>query len=132
VKTRTVLLWGGNLVMSTIGASLQRKPEFQLATLKEGLPGILAGLETAPPDVILFDLGAAQPDFVIPLLRRHPKILLIGVDLTNNTLLVLSGKPSGLLTVEDLVTVIENRLSAEEAGCEPSDSAVTGENHQTV
>ena len=93
--------------MSTIGASLQQKPEFQVQQMEGLLPDILDKLEAAPPDVILFDLATGQPDFAIPLLRKHPAIMLIGVDLASNTVLALAGEQSRLVTTDDLVQVIE-------------------------
>jgi hypothetical protein len=107
VKTRTVVLYGGSLVMSTIGAILHEKPEFQVKEIKGLLPDIIDKLDAAPPDAILFDLAAAQPPFAIPLLRKHPTMILIGVDLMNNKMMVLSGEQSGLLTTDDLVQVIQ-------------------------
>lgn len=107
MKTRTVVLYGGNLVMSSIGASLKEKPEFQVKEVKTLLPDLLDKLEVAPPDVILFDLAQGQPYFAISLLRNHPRILLIGIDLMGNKMLVLSGKQSRLLTAEDLVQVMK-------------------------
>jgi len=97
--------------MSTIGASLQEKPEFQVQHLQGLLPDIIDKLEAPPPDVILFDLAAAEPNFAIPLLRSHPAIMLIGVDLKSNKMLVLFGEQSRLLTADDLVQVIEGGTS---------------------
>ncbi len=110
-KKRTVALDGSNLVMSIIGASLQEKSEFQVQRIQEPLPNMINKLETPPPDVILFDLATAQPHFVIPLLRNHPTIMLIGVDLESNRMLVLFGEQSRLLTADDLVQVIEGGTS---------------------
>lgn len=110
-KTLTVVLYGSNLVMSTIGASLQQKPEFQVQEIKGSIPAMLDKLKAAPPDVILFDLVEPQPQFAIPLLRNHPRIMLIGVDLSSHKMLVLSGEQSRLLTVDDLVQVIEGGTS---------------------
>jgi hypothetical protein len=110
-KKRTIALYGSNLVMSTIGASLQEKPEFQVQQIQELLPDIIDKLETSPPDVILFDLAAAQPHFAIPLLRNHPTIMLIGVDVRSNKMLVLFGEQSRLLTADDLVQVIQGGIS---------------------
>ena len=108
MKTRTVVLYGGNLVMSTIGASLEQKPEFRVQRIDGRLPGILDALEAALPDAVLFDLAAGQPDFAINLLRKHPTIMLIGVDLLDNKMLVLSGEQSRLLTADDLAQVMES------------------------
>jgi hypothetical protein len=108
---RTVALYGSNLVMSIIGASLREKPEFQVEQIQGSLPDIIDKLEAPPPDVILFDLAVAQPHFAIPLLRNHPTIMLIGVDLKSNKMLVLFGEQSRLLTADDLVQVIEGGAS---------------------
>jgi len=103
---RTVALYGDNLVMSTIGASLEQKPEYQVQRIDGLLSEIAAKLDAAPPDVILFDLAGARPDFAIPLLKSYPMITLVGIDLAGNKMLVLSCEQSRLLTAEDLMKVI--------------------------
>ncbi len=108
---RTVALYGSNLVMSTIGASLQERPEFDVQQIQGLLPDFIDKLAAPPPDVILFDLAAAQPHFAVPLLRSHPTIMLIGVDVKSNKMLVLLGEQSRLLTADDLVKVIEGGAS---------------------
>ena len=90
-----------------IGASLQEKPEFEVQKIDGFLPDIIGKLDAAPPDVILFDLAAAQPHFAIPLMHTHPTILVIGVNLANSKMLVLSGRESCLITAEDLVQAIQ-------------------------
>ena len=61
----------------------------------------------AHADVVIFDLAMAQPEFAIALWKAQPRLLLIGVDLTTGQALVLSGQPSRLLTMDDLLQVIE-------------------------
>ena len=104
---RRIALYGSNLAMSIIRVSLQEKAEFQVQQIQGLLPDIFDKLKAPPPDVILFDLAAAHPDFAVPLLRNHPSIMLIGVDLKNNNMLVLFGGKSRLLTTDDLMQVIE-------------------------
>lgn len=106
MKTRKVVLYGGNLVMSTIGASLKGRPGFQVKEVRGSPPYQLEEAEATPPDIILFDLAQGQPHFTFSLLRNHPRVTLIGIDLMSNTMLVLSGKQSRLLTPEDLVEVM--------------------------
>ena len=93
--------------MSSLCASLQDRPEFEV----RGLHGLscadLGDPDATLPDVILFDLAAGQPDFAIPLLQKSPMTLLIGVDLMSHKMLVLSGEQSRLLTADDLMEVIE-------------------------
>ncbi len=107
---RKVVLFGGTLVVTTIGASLQGRSDFQLMQVEPSIPDVVQRLEAAAPNVILFDLSSAQPDVAVPLLQRHPGLLLIGVDLVGQKMLVLSGEQSRLLTTEDLVQVISEGI----------------------
>ncbi len=111
MKRRSVVLYGGDLVMSTVGASLRNQPKFQIQEIERLLPDTLRKLHASPPDVILFNIAATRPGFAITLLESHPKIMLIGVDITRNKMLVLSGEQSQFLTVDDLVHVIEGAVS---------------------
>ncbi len=111
MKKRTVALVGGNLVISAIAACLQEKPEFEVQRIAEPFSDLIDGIKAAPPDVILFDLAGGSPPFAIPLLRNHPKIVLIGVDLMEHKMLMLSGEQSRLLTEHDLMRVIAGNAS---------------------
>ena len=105
--TQKIGIYGSQLLMSAIGASLQEEPGFEVQRIEVSDRNIIGKLDAAPPDVILFDLAATQPHFAIPLIRTHPTIMIIGVDLANNKMLVLCGKESRLLTAEDLVQAIQ-------------------------
>jgi hypothetical protein len=104
---RRVIVCGNHLAMSTIFATLREKPGFCVQQVGGHLSDVIQSMEVDPPDVLLFDLAVAQPDFVIPLMRKHPTVMLVGVDLISNKMLVLSGEHSRLLTAEDLMHVIE-------------------------
>jgi len=106
---RKVVLYGSDLVVSTIGANLQGRKPFQLIQIDPLLPDALHRLHASHPDVVLFDLTLAQTDFSTAVLRRNPQILLVGIDLSNDKMLVLSGEESRLLTQEDLLRMIEKR-----------------------
>ncbi|MHC1729070.1 MAG: hypothetical protein AB9866_24250 [Syntrophobacteraceae bacterium] len=106
-RIRKVGIYGSQLLMSAIGANLQENPEFEVQKIEGSIPDITSKPSTISPDVILFDLTATQPGFVIPLMHAHPATLLIGVDLANNKMLLLCGKESRLLTMEDLLQVIQ-------------------------
>jgi hypothetical protein len=107
VRTRTIALYGNNLVMSTIGIGLREKAEYQVQKFEMALLDITETPNVAWPDVILFDLATAPADLAISLLQKQPATTLIGVDLTNNKMLVVSGEQSHLVTADDLVKVIE-------------------------
>ncbi len=110
-KTRRVVLYGSDLVVSTVGANLRGRVEFQILQIDPLLPDALQRLEAARPDVVLFDLAGAQPDFTVPVLRKHPGLMLIGVDLKTGKMLVMSGEESRLLTADDLVHMMKTGKS---------------------
>ncbi len=102
----SVAVYGNNVVMSSLYASLQKRSDLEVRRFDKGLSDEGIGAREALPDVILFDLAAGQPDFAIPAMQKHPEILLIGVDLTSHRMLVLSGEQSHLATADDLMQVI--------------------------
>jgi hypothetical protein len=105
---RTVALYGNSLVISSIGASLQGRAGLQVLFVDAALPDAASRLGALQPDVVIFDLAVAQPEFALALWKAQPRLLLIGIDLTNGQALVLSGQPSRLLTMGDLLQVIES------------------------
>ena len=110
-KTRKVVLYGSDLVVSTVGANLRGRLEFQIFQIDPLLPDALQRLDAARPDVVLFDLAGTESDLTIGLLRKHPGLLLIGVDLRGDKMLVMSGQESRLLTMDDMVHVIAGGVS---------------------
>ena len=106
-EMQTVVLFGNSLVVSSIGASLQGCPGLQVMAVDVPMHSAAQRLAALRPDVVLFDLAAAQPDFAITLWKAQPDLLLIGVDLARNQALVLSGQPTRALTTEDLLQVIQ-------------------------
>lgn len=110
-KTRRVVLYGSNLAVSAVGANLRGREEFQLLQIDPLHPEALLRLEQACPDVVLFDLASTQPDLTIDVLRKHPGLLLIGVDLKTDKMLVMSGEESRLLTIDDLIHMMKTGKS---------------------
>jgi hypothetical protein len=106
-KIRKVVLYGSDLVVATVGETLRGQAGFQIVQIDPLLPDALQRLDAARPDTVLFDLASTQPDFTIALLRKHPSLVLIGVDLGSNKMLAMSGQESRLLTTDDLVHVME-------------------------
>ena len=110
-QIRTVVLYGSDLVVSTVCENPRGREGFQIFQIDTLLPDALQRLDAARPEVVLFDLAGAHPDFTITALRKNPSLLLIGVDLGSDKMLVMSGEESRLLTAEDLVQMMETGKS---------------------
>ena len=102
-----VVLYGNSLVVSSIAASLADQPHLTLCRLETPVPDLAQRIASLVPDVLIFDLAAAHPDYAITLLQEYPRLLLIGVDVASARTLVLSGRQSQALTIDDLIHVIE-------------------------
>ena len=58
------------------------------------------------PDVVIYALGALQPEQLYPLAKDLPGLLLIGIDLETNRALLWSGQQAQGWTSQDLAQVI--------------------------
>ncbi len=112
-ETRTVVLYGNSLVVSSVGASLQGRAGLRVLPLDAALPDAAGQLSALQPDVIIFDLATTLPNDAIRLWKALPALLLIGVDLAKGTALVLSGQTARALTTDDLLHVIESHATSE-------------------
>jgi hypothetical protein len=108
-KDSCLVLVGNSVFLAGIKAELERCLAFELVTLEAGQPGVMNLIRLHEPRAVLFDLAMGQPDFVVPLLRDQPDLLLIGVDPSSNEMLVLSSHPAEALSISDLVEVIQGR-----------------------
>jgi hypothetical protein len=97
-KTRTVLLYGDSLVISSVTTSLQSQPHLSVHQINT-LEIDLSQLEALNPDVLIFDRITAQADYAIRLLSAHPQTLLIGIDPDTHQMFVWAGRHVRALTV---------------------------------
>jgi CheY-like chemotaxis protein len=102
----TVALYGNSLVLAGIGARLERRTGLHPVTIDSALPGAVEKLSALQPDVVLLDVGTAQPDPVVALWKWRPELVLIGVDLGTDRMLILSGQPARALTAESLIETL--------------------------
>lgn len=110
MKKRRVALCGDNLVLSVIGACLQKDPAFQVQKIQD-MSQVSGNAKL--PDVILFEFHTVKPDSVLTLMRDYPTVMLLGVDLTKSQMVVLTGSSFRLLTIDDLIKAINKKFSLE-------------------
>jgi len=104
-KRQRVILYGDTLVLASIRASLEVNPSFEVIDLDASqVPrqDILA----LNPDTIIFDIHSVQSQFPSDLIQ-HWAGQLIGINPDNNQVLLWTGHPMSELSVQDLVTVIQ-------------------------
>ncbi len=106
-KRRRVLLYGKSLILGSVGTSLQQYPHLELVSLAPPLP-VVQELGALAPDVIIFDVEAARPEFAVALLAARPSLLLIGIDPDSDRMLLWSGRRSRALAIQDLVQAINS------------------------
>jgi hypothetical protein len=117
-KPRTVVLYGNSLLMASLGAALRGQEGLHLKYIEARGPESAQKLQTFRPDVVLFDLSTAQPDFMLSQFAARPQTRLIGVDPDGRRLLVLSGREFKGLAVSDLLQAILETPASPEGGGE--------------
>ncbi len=108
---REVLFFGGSLLLSLVGESLEQRP---------GLHVIRAGtwaeasraLAEQVPDVLIFDLSQDHESHILPLLFKNAELLLIGLDPECNRAVLLSGREARSLTLDRLVQIVHGQKSS--------------------
>ncbi len=103
-RKRRIVLYGNSVIMGSIGTSLRRSARFDVTTLPQPPQQELQALN---PDVILFDLEAANSEFAFSLLESRPGLLLIGISPDTNLVKVWSGQQLRELSTSDLLRIID-------------------------
>lgn len=62
-KPRTVVLYGKSLVVTSLAASLADRPHLILHQLDASTPDLAGQITSHAPDVLIFDLATAHPDY---------------------------------------------------------------------
>ena len=75
-----LVLYGNSVLLAGIKAELQSHGTLELITIEAGDFDASSRICALNPRAVIFDLGEAQPDFAVSLLRARPGVLLIGVD----------------------------------------------------
>jgi hypothetical protein len=100
-------------LLAGIRVSLQTGTDLEILSLNENEIDLMPRLDALYPDVLVFDMTNGQPSFTLELVKHYPALTLIGVDLTQNNILMLSSQQPQVLTMDDLVNVIDRRHNAD-------------------
>ncbi len=100
-------MYGDSLILEGVRAELVCNPGLEVIMLEFPLKNLLEELRLLNPAVIIFDMGAIQPDFPLAMLQR-PDLLLIGINPETHQALVWSGKQSAAVVAADLLEIVQN------------------------
>ncbi len=103
---RRTILYGDSLILQGARAELAGNPNLEVILLEDPLDQPLEVLRCLNPSMIIFDMGAIQPDFPLAILQRLD-LLLIGINPETHQALVWSGKQFSALSMQELFTLIQ-------------------------
>lgn len=106
-KRTQVVVYGSSLNMATVTASLNAEQSLEVIWVDPRSPTARQYLRELNPAVIAFDLNDPPQSMEDILLRERAEVLLIGVDTTNDEILVLSSRPQQAHNASDLIGVIQ-------------------------
>jgi len=116
---RKVVLYGNSVFMAGVEAGLKSRDEIEVIHIDASLPNAVQELDVLNPAVVIFDLSSPPTlRLGLPFIREHLGLSFIGLDVTSNTVLVLSCQQYTALTVDDLAQVIQAQLSTPAEGAE--------------
>ena len=105
-KRTQVVVYGSSLNLATVAASLNADQGLEVICVDPNSPAIRQYLRELNPAAIVFDLNDPPQSMEAILLRERPEVLLIGVDPTNDEILILSSRPQQAHSASDLISVI--------------------------
>ncbi len=110
--TRRVALLGTTLMIDSLAAALADVPDLELLRCEDTTIHGLTNMEALLPDVVLFDMALPLPESPLLDYLKRAGTVIIGCDLSNQQMLLLSGKSARLASVEDLLHELQKRTAS--------------------
>ena len=107
------MFYGQSLLLSGMAASLAECPGLEVtrATTWAGASRLMARQH---PDVLIFDLTNACESQILPLLFKHPGLVLIGMDTEFNQAVLVSVQEARSLTLQQLQEMIGRETAGQQ------------------
>jgi len=106
MSVRTVLLYGRSLLLSGVAVGLVESPNLRVLEASTWVD-VEALLADGAPDVIVFELTAANESHMLPLLFKNPQLMMVGLDVESNQAVLVSGHEARSLTVDQIRRIAE-------------------------
>jgi hypothetical protein len=103
---RRIVLVGDSLLMDAVEASLNDSLKLGLLRI-HGTPAQTAErLKNLAPDLVIFDMNTPHLQSIVPLLKEHPQVRMLGLDAQSSQVVALSGQPYTTPSASDLASLI--------------------------
>lgn len=107
-----LILYGNSIFLAGIKAELLETSQLEVITMEPSRQDALGLILALKPCAVVFDLSAAQPDFILAMLRMYPDTLFIGIDPSSDEVLKLSGQRTKIHTGKELVEMVKETMKA--------------------
>jgi hypothetical protein len=102
-SVRRVLLCGKSLLICGVQATLESAPDLDLQLVEPQPDLIRERIIDWEPEILILETDLLSSHFPLGLLADFPKLKLVGLDIEDNRLLVVTGQAAYGLTSEELL-----------------------------
>ena len=106
-----VVLLGDSILIDGIAASLGDKEVEGMIHLDAPSVDVQERLEVLKPQVVVFELDSPYASPVLTFLREHPRITLVGLDLTCSRAIILNSQQHFTPTIDNLCQMVQTKAS---------------------
>jgi hypothetical protein len=106
-KRPLVVLLGDSVLIEGVAASLGDREAPEVIHVDTPSADIHERLESLEPDLVVFELDSPYASPILSLLKEHPGLTLVGLDLTCSRAIVLNSQPFFAPSLDELVHMIE-------------------------
>ena len=124
-EQRLVALYGDNLLMDTVEASLAGDKGLGLIRIHTTVNDVAERLKALSPNLVIFDMNDPNSWFVFSLLRERPGTPLLCVDITQSKVIALNCQQFTALTADDLAEVIQLQTAKPAGKIEPGNMTLS-------
>jgi hypothetical protein len=100
-----VLFYGNSLVLAGVQATFKGQAGFEVIALDQ--PATESELLACDPNVVVFDMGALESEFLSVQMRELPGVLLIGVDPESHDVL-LTGQAVCSISLAQITQIVRD------------------------
>ncbi len=117
--SRLVVLFGGSLLMDGVAAGLCASQSVGMIRILDTVPDLRECLQSLQPDIVIFDWDTPEAQDIVSVLRDQPGVTLLGLDVHNKKVIIVSSHQCTPLSVSELIQVIQSQPYQQMRGIDP-------------